>query len=94
MRKPAFCICENKGADTLHSNCDADQRLALFSLHGYTISTIHLLSNSKISSLWAFCACTARFVTQLFGNHNVGFLAMRLIYYNHVHVFAYFITKQ
>ena len=24
MRKPTFCICENKGADQLHSNCKAD----------------------------------------------------------------------
>ena len=27
MRKPAFCICENKGADQLCSNCTADQCL-------------------------------------------------------------------
>ena len=27
MRKPAFCICENKGADQLCSNCAAHQRL-------------------------------------------------------------------
>ena len=27
MRKPAFCICENKDADQLRSNCKADQRL-------------------------------------------------------------------
>ena len=27
MRKPAICICENKDADQLHSNCKADQRL-------------------------------------------------------------------
>ena len=27
MRKPAFCICENKDGDQLHSNCAADQRL-------------------------------------------------------------------
>ena len=26
MRKPAFCICDNKGADQLRSNCAADQR--------------------------------------------------------------------
>ena len=25
MRKPAFCICENKGADQLHGNHAADQ---------------------------------------------------------------------
>ena len=27
MRKPAFCICNNKGADQLHGNWAADQRL-------------------------------------------------------------------
>ena len=27
MRKPAFCICENKGANQLRSNCAADLRL-------------------------------------------------------------------
>ena len=26
MRKPAFCIYENKGADQLHGNREADQR--------------------------------------------------------------------
>ena len=27
MGKPRICICENKGADQLRSNCEADQRL-------------------------------------------------------------------
>ena len=27
MRKPAFCIGENKGADELRGNCAADQPL-------------------------------------------------------------------
>ena len=27
MRKPAFCIGENKDADQLRTNCEADQRL-------------------------------------------------------------------
>ena len=27
MRKTAFCICKNKGADQLCSNCTADQHL-------------------------------------------------------------------
>ena len=27
MRKPAFCICENKDADQLRANREADQRL-------------------------------------------------------------------
>ena len=32
VRKPAFCICENKDADQLRSNRKADQRLC-FSLY-------------------------------------------------------------
>ena len=39
MRKPAFCICENKDADQLRGNCEADQRLCF----RYTDSTIPLL---------------------------------------------------
>ena len=46
MRKPAFCICENKDADQLRSNCAADQRLCF----RYTDSIIPLLSKSEISS--------------------------------------------
>ena len=47
MGKPTICIGENKGADQLRSNCEADQRLCF----RYTDSTIPLLSKSKISSL-------------------------------------------
>ena len=47
VRKPAFCICENKGADQLRGNREADQRLCF----RYTDSTIHLLPQSEISSL-------------------------------------------
>ena len=27
MRKPTFCICENKDADQLHGNCKVDEPL-------------------------------------------------------------------
>ena len=47
VRKPAFCICENKDADQLHGNREADQRLCF----RYKDSTISLLSKSKNSSL-------------------------------------------
>ena len=47
MRKPTFCICENKGADQLHGDCEADQRLCF----RYIDSTIPLLSKLKVSSL-------------------------------------------
>ena len=48
MSKPDFCLCENKGADQLRSNCEAAQRLCFHS----TDSMIPLLSKSGISSLW------------------------------------------
>ena len=47
VRKPAFCICENKEADQLRGNHKADQRLCF----RHTVSAIPLLSKSEISSL-------------------------------------------
>ena len=67
MRKSTFCICENKGADQLPSNCEADQRLSFCK----TDSTIPLL---LISYIAIFSACIAGFVSNLFGDHIVGFL--------------------
>ena len=66
MRKPAFCICENKVADQMRSNCAADQRLCF----RYTDSTIPLLSKSEhdFKPLAIFRGCTARFVSDLVGN--------------------------
>ena len=47
MRKPTFFICENKDADQLRGNSEADHRLCFH----YTDSTIPLLPKSEISSL-------------------------------------------
>ena len=47
VRKPDFCICENKDADQLRGNREADQRLCF----RHFDSTITLLSKSEISSL-------------------------------------------
>ena len=46
-RKPTFCICENKDADQLRGNREADQRVCF----RYPDSTIPLISKSEISSL-------------------------------------------
>ena len=48
MRKPDFCICQNKDADQLRGSCDADQHLCFH----YTDSAIPLLPKSEISSLY------------------------------------------
>ena len=65
VRKPAFCICENKDADQLRGNREADQHLC-FSLMDSTIPL--LLKSKKIKPLAIFCGCTARFVSDLVGN--------------------------
>ena len=45
--KSGFCICENKDADQLRGNREADQRLCF----RYADSRIPLLPKSEISSL-------------------------------------------
>ena len=45
-KKPAFCICEKKGADQLRGNRAAEQRL----LFRYVDSIIPLVPISEISS--------------------------------------------
>ena len=50
MEKPTICICENKGADQLRGNREADQRLCF----RYSDSTIPLLLKSEISSFYCF----------------------------------------
>ena len=47
MRKPTLCICENKDADQLRGNREADQRLCF----RYICCTSPLLPKSEISSL-------------------------------------------
>ena len=48
MRKPAFSICVNKGADQLRRNSTDDQRLCF----RYIDSIIPLLPKSEFPSLW------------------------------------------
>ena len=76
MRKPTFCICENKDADQLRGNREADQRLCF----RYIDSTIPLLSKSKFKPFAIFCSCTAWLMSDLVGNQNAGFLMARLKY--------------
>ena len=64
-RKPAFYICENKDADQLRGNRDADQCLRF----RYTDSTISLLAKP----LAILCGCTARFVSDLVGTSEDRF---------------------
>ena len=70
MRKPAFCIYENKDADQLRGNREADQHLCF----RYTDSTIPLLPKSEISCLWSSSLAV-----------QTGFLITRLICKQHRH---------
>ena len=47
VRKPDFCMCENKDADQLRGNRETDQRLCF----RHFDSTIPLLAKSEISCL-------------------------------------------
>ena len=65
MRKPVFCICDNKGADQLRGNSAPDQRFCFRSLD----STTTLL----MSSLTFFYGSAARFVSDQVGNPEYRF---------------------
>ena len=64
--KTGFYLCENKGANQLLSNCEADPCLCF----RYTDSTIALLPKSELSSLilGTFCIYSGRFVSDLVVN--------------------------
>ena len=76
MRKPDFCICENKDADQLRGNREADQRLCFRN----TDSTIPPLHKYEISSLYPSSVAVQ---SDLCGTWSetpkTGFLTTRLI---------------
>ena len=77
MRKPAFCICENKDADQLRGNREVDQRLCF----RYTDSTIRLFSKSEISSFQpSSVAVQPGFSGTWSETPKTGFLTTRLNY--------------
>ena len=59
--KTRFLPMENKGADQLRSNCEADRRLCF----RYMDSTVPLLPKFFLA---IFCDCTGRFVLEVVGN--------------------------
>ena len=77
MRKPAFCIGENKDADQLCGNREADQPLCF----RYTDSTISLLPKYKISSLQPSSVAVQPGLCGTWSETpKTGFLTTRLIY--------------
>ena len=81
MRKPAFCICENKDADQLRGNREADQRLCFY----YTDSKIPLLHKSEISSLSPSSVTVQPGLCETWSETpKTGFLTKRLNYSLHI----------
>ena len=79
--KPAFCICENKDADQLRSNCATDQRLCF----RYMDSAISLLSKAEMSSLQPSSVAVQPGLCQtLSETPKTGFLTTRLIFFGRV----------
>ena len=71
VRKQDFCICENKDADQLRGDREADQRLCF----RYTDSTLPLLHKSEMSSLYASSVAVQQlFVSDLVGNPEDRFI--------------------
>ena len=80
MRKEAFCICENKDADQLRGNREADQRLCF----RYADSTIPLLPKSEISSLYLSSVAVQPGLCRTWSETpKTGFLTTRLKYLLH-----------
>ena len=65
MRKPGFCLSENKGADQLRSNCEADR--LRFRFTDSTIPPLPLPKISRFVLLRLYCI-TAWFVSDRVGN--------------------------
>ena len=77
MRKPDFCICENKDTDQLCGNREADQCLCFHC----TDSTISLLPKYKISSLQPSSVAVQPGLCGTWSETpKTGFLTTRLIY--------------
>ena len=65
MRKPAFCICENKGADQLPIDPAADPCLCFHYIDSKILYTSSIL-NFKLLTI--FRGCKDQFVLDLVGN--------------------------
>ena len=71
VRKLAYCICENKDADQLHGNREADQHLCF----RYIDCTIPLLPKYKISSCVVVQPCLCGTWSEI---PKTGFITTRL----------------
>ena len=80
MRRPYFCIYENKDADQLRGNREANQRLC-FRYIDNNPSTSYI---RNFKPLAIFCGSTARFVSDLVDNPEGRFSHNEAQINNHV----------
>ena len=92
MRKPVVCICENKDADQLRGNREADQRICF----RYSDSAIPRRPKSEISSLYPSSVTVQPGLCQTNSETlKTGFLTTSLVsysYYNYLrdaHAFCF-----
>ena len=85
VRKPAFCICENKDADQLRSNYSAADQRRLFR---YTESTTPLLPSTKFQAsshlLWLYSLVCVGLVgnpKDRFSHNEAHFVILLLIFF-------------
>ena len=78
MRKPAFCICENKDADQLRGNCEAVQCLCFFAIR--IVQSLYFLNFKPLA---IFCVSAAWFVLSLVRNPKDRFS------YNEAHMIQF-----
>ena len=62
MRKPVFCICENKDTDQLRSNCAGD---SAFVFATRIVQSLYFLNPKFHKALAIFCGCTVQVVSDL-----------------------------
>ena len=81
IRKPDFCICENKEADQLRGNCEADQHLCF----RYRDSTIPLCRKSEISIILAYSVAVQPGLCRNWSETlKTGYFTTRLIFSLHI----------
>ena len=78
MSKPAFCICENKGADQLAVTAQLTSTI---------VFAIKIVQSFYFPSLQfqvfdIYCGCTARFLSDLVGKPDDRFLMTLLILFS------------
>ena len=71
VRKQDFCLCENKAADQLRSNCEADQHLSVHYMDG-TLPLLpkvcFVVCDNGFSQIFYDCSN----VEEIFSWHNIA----------------------